>query len=72
MISSMNRKRSRRGQPNTSLTVHGLSTRHGLNLNRYANIAKFKNALSMGYINHRRRIYFKIGYGDRLLMALVT
>ena len=51
MISGMNRTKSRRGQPNTALTVHGLLTIHGPNLNGYANVAKCKNVLNIGYIN---------------------
>ena len=34
----MNRTKSRRGQPNTALTVHGLLTIQGPNLNRCENM----------------------------------
>ena len=55
----MNGTKSRRGQPNTALTVHGLLTIHGSNLNVYANIAKCKNVLNMGYINHKKKNLFQ-------------
>ena len=58
MISGMNRTKSRRGQPNTALTVHGLLTIHDSNFNLYANIAKCNNVLNMGYINHRKTNLF--------------
>ena len=46
----MNRTKFRRGQPNTALTVHGSFTIHGPWC-WYANIAKWKNVLNMGYTN---------------------
>ena len=52
MTSGMNGTKSRRGQRYTALTVHGLLTIHGPNL-IYANIAKCKNVLNTGYINHK-------------------
>ena len=48
MVFGMNRTTSRRGQPNTTLTVHGLLTIHGPNLN--SNFAKCKNVLNMDYL----------------------
>ena len=41
MIYGMNRTKSRRGQPNTALTVHGLLTIPGPNLHGYAHITKY-------------------------------
>ena len=38
-----------------ALTVHGLSTIHGPNINWYATIAKCKNVLNMVYINHKKK-----------------
>ena len=52
MISGMNRTKSRRGQPNTVLTVHGLLTVHGPNFN-------CKNVLNMGYIYHKKMNLFQ-------------
>ena len=72
MISGMNRAKYKRGQLNTALTVHGLLTIHGPNLNWYANIVKCKNVLNMGYINHKNKGLFQNSYGHRLFMALVT
>ena len=54
----MNRTTSRRGQPNTALSVHGLLTIHGPNLNLYATVAKCKNLLNMGYINLKKKNLF--------------
>ena len=56
MISGMNRTKSRRGQTNTALTVHGLLTIPGPNLHGYANIAKCKNVLNIGYIKKKNLI----------------
>ena len=56
MISSMNSTTSRRGDNITALAVHGLLTIHGPNLNGYANVAKCKNVLNIGYINHKKNI----------------
>ena len=56
MVSGMNRTKSRRGQPNTALTVHGLLTIPGPNLHGYAHIAKCKNVLNIGYIKKKNLI----------------
>ena len=58
MISSMNSTTSRRGDNITALAVHGLLTIHGPNLNGYANVAKCKNVLNIGYINHTKKNRF--------------
>ena len=55
----MNRKKSRWGQPNTALPLHGLFTIHGPNLCWYVNIAKCKNVLNMGYIYHKKNNIFQ-------------